>query len=655
MRFNVFKIFLFISCNLLYSVSYVQHKRFCDERKLYWHQLSMIKRATSPTEDDDDDEKIRFYDKKRVDIRSVVDYDEEEEERGDASEYKITIFSLVEDISWMLEYNQDRPFQLVIYILQLLILVFQIIKSLIFSSFPKDRDLSTGEFKHDVLKFLESTLHVGDMLYKVDRNGLLNQVTALLCFQFLILRLRTLYCRIKEAKINRFKYQRLNIVAMNTLYCGHLHGSWYNWWNLFKKSSVCHCIDHRLLLRGEHGHKMKELGFRIQNLDRIDKLYFFNQIDFTPCYKETGISCSFHDADYSIKTHTTVPRTKLSIPTLSKTGDILWLKIKLKIFHWVKGKLMFHDPERQVYTPKPIHRAQTFHSWSALFILLLGVNFTCFVVTITSFSLLYISLVEPIDENNGDITDELSLSESTLTFKEAFFVFQGITTVVVLGINSFEYNVLTLSNMILRSRILKVSEILKRETENYRNVHIKAFNRFLDKHKIDLIDFGTFSKESDSNDDDNSNSVTNKRLFEHRWSLIHPPEIQDFEFSSSRLTSFGHRTITFYDAVERFMKQVSREQLIEINTNISHTLDLVEVLQGELNDLRTYFTFYLNVTIVIGGLSFAVALTLLSNARTKIEQIITFSLAVCAINPMFVALSEGALIEAKVSIDRQER
>lgn len=667
MVFNVFSLLIFTIANFNFSLSCVQHQRLCKERRL------IIKRL--------------FQHEDKVDNEERVDF-----KYNETDETWLSPLSLFKNIRRMQDYNQDGFLQLLFFLLNVAVLVMQLVKSIAYSILPTTREQNTGEFKHPVLKFMESTLYLCDFSYRIHPSTLLDRLIAVLILQFLLLRLRALYRRLKTAKVNRYRYRRINMVDLRMQAGSYLQGDLCAWLRFFKQAAKakCDCSDHQTLLQGEHGRTMRDLGFQLNKLERIDRVYLFNQIDFNCCFANTGIRLTDAHLDQQQRCHRhslTEPYNQVGFDCSSSTNleanNFETKKPDNWSSKWLDYLLTFKQPGWRAHLPKPEHPMQPAHlSW--LVVLYIYISFWQFVAySLSLASLCYIAINDDrsVPAKQGYLAGwTLPPYLSALAQQRIFLALvQGSLTVTAFAVNLQDCGIMAYAFIFSMSRTNKVLLMLDRELDFYR-AHQRAFIKFLRDKRL-VLESATVRPKKGQFGSQGSPSVRFiegvllDESYEHfegnsagealegavHFPLNTEPRksfasaqtdelMRGFVFSSNT-----KRTVIFDTALNWYKKGIEPESVSEFNKNLSHLLNLVEILHMELEDLREFFGNFLNVCIIFGCFATTISFPLLLSMSPPVEEVdfwrhragFHLALSSCFIGfvPMVYALAVGASCE----------
>lgn len=105
-------------------------------------------------------------------------------------------------------------------------------------------------------------------------------------------------------------------------------------------------------------------------------------------------------------------------------------------------------------------------------------------------------------------------------------------------------------------------------------------------------------------------------------------------------------------SIKSYKDHINQERLKEYNENISYLLDLVEVVQNEVADMRAQFTSFLNINLIFSTISSSLSFTVASTLATSSREVVLALVFACAgLMPMFIGMLLGANCERSVSIN----
>lgn len=193
-------------------------------------------------------------------------------------------FNLFREIAWLLSYNQNGIPYMMVAILHLFVILFGLSFQLIYSFLPFDRDPITQQYTNSILMQMESL----NLISFFEQCHLFNKINAVHLMQNLVSLLRNIHQKVKNSRLNRYKYKRVNIVQIDMAYAHEIVGN-LSGWTKFLMTLGRHDCNIGASLRTRRGQAMKRLSQNVKKLTRIDRLYYFNQIEFNQCYEHLNI------------------------------------------------------------------------------------------------------------------------------------------------------------------------------------------------------------------------------------------------------------------------------------------------------------------------------------------------------------------------------
>lgn len=544
------------------------------------------------------------------------------------------------NIAWMLEYNRDRWIFLVIVAVHLSILVYQVVKSAVYASISNERNPDNDEFINPIVRYLEANYFI-DLFRHYKRCRILNRAGFLLSLQFLILRLRCLRERYRTASVNKYQYRRLNVVQMHMATAEQFYTSLRGWFELIRFALTANC-DHNSERAYRQKALMKRLHASLRHAGKIDKVYYFNQIEFDACFQH-----KYYFRDYPSK-----------LPKLKRAAKG-WRLLRNKLTYLLAVK---HADDRP-HVALPIYRAEPF-DWAILVIAYTTGLMVMIAILISA--IIHIWTKElvglQVDFENFDfnqLVSKLSASpRSRVTMIEACLTF------VIIAFNVFDNALLAYSSMLCHSRVKKVIKLIKNQVAFHR-AHLHRFCLFLDQRKVDTSSRLQYlgsrplrGPHLDKYYDSDSNVLeSNPELeldgligaFVHKlqdnnpqWTSINlrrPPKVVALAQDEAHQIALS---------IDEYRVQVNEAAIVEFNDDLIYLVDLIYVLETELNDLKTHFTFYLNLNILFGAagsaLTFAILVDPTAEDDLVLVSLVSFINVVPLVNALFMAASsEGSV------------
>lgn len=514
------------------------------------------------------------------------------------------LLEFIDDIRHLQKYKNDK---LYLFALNLFGLILSLNLTTLYATLSIVRDPLTNEFKNPILKYGEMFLLV-NFLSKSRRNYIFNQLVSLLLAQFLVTRVRYFFRQLNIARINRYCYKKINIIDINLSYVMRFGVNLSDWLKLSLNFNPDSCPLTRSVIR-ERRLALKRLQSETQKFSRFDLVYFHNAIDFDCCFEILEINMfKQKDKDYG-------------------SSD--------------------HDNHR--FIPKMTHRLSPSE---------LGVMIRVFVtatqgvvlIMLTGFSA-YVDFGMSDQECTTFINCFLHLLQKP---RLLFATVGGFAIILLICLNAFDNGLLAYYSMLCTSRTQRVLSMIRVESE-FHSEHIDTFwlgankvreNLWENVSTLDLL----FGFDLPGSNTDNSQV----RLFCHDISRV-------LKSSSSVKSNTGppprrYRPHFFGNLLEDKLydyrnKRIGSVRMEEFNANIDYFIDLILVLQKELNDLKSFLTFQLNLNIAIGTLVTAIAFAILTNDINSAELRLTFALGFAGFFPMVYSLWMAATFEQCVSYE----
>lgn len=615
---KIYTTFSSIIHNINFSVSSVLYERFKLER-------TEVQTREQPLEDEEEDE------------------DEDEDRKlEENSDHKKGFFN---DLLWMLEYNNNGFMQLIICFVHILLLTSQVITSFLYVLLPTEQDPITEEFINPVLRYAEY-LSIIDFIHKFDVDGRYNLLIGLSTLQFLVLRWRALIQRFKQANANKYRYKKLNVVEFDLGYASEARFSQTMCFKTLWAAFRYHKCAENIYLTGESRRATLKFNKLVRGLSKIDRIYYYNQIDFNNCW---GGDLAFNDYNKKIEQiNRKLLNEKVSLQASEKTK-----------FSWFTYLFCMNLPNKISYVAAPEHRIHikpgVVFTYSLYFaskhVLLIATPCLCILATLTSLKYQNWSRYSWFGCLFG-------LSKTNLT-------------VMFVCANIYDCTLLTFCSILLSSRSRRIVKLLKSEIEFYR-LHLRKLSKIYIRYKclenfrnkcanLPTITTGFTRRFEDiySQIDCFKNDNNNLLLFEHQQQQQHN-KFSEFSFIRRQQTSADELTKIYHspDGIDQdpphelildYRENLNREKLSQFNENISYLLDLVEVIQIEFNDHKRFFTFILDVNVIFGTLGCSVTLSILFSSTDSISIFFIILGGLLCFLSMICSLIIGASGEASVS------
>lgn len=342
MKLNILKVYIFILEDVNFSINLIQYERFKRERL-----------AIGRGGNDD------YY----VNTRR-----EKKEQLNEG---------FFQDIMYMLEYNKKGLLSLLIFTFHIYSLARQALKSYLYSYYPANRDPNTKQFVNPVLHLCE-VFYLVDLINPHDKDGLINFFLLVTMLQFLILRLRSLFLKIKVAKVNRYRYRELSIVDLDFGYANEMR---MNFREIF--SSPYHLYKHQChiseTLKGSNRSFAFKFSEKMKSLERIDRYYLYNQIYFKSCFQSVPIHY-LEEYPKKIEALKSNHRTQKEESKLNLLESIFTLNY----------------PNRVSYISLPEYRFDPIHLMILHVLFLIAGLLMIIALILTSIFVTYIGLLDPV-------------------------------------------------------------------------------------------------------------------------------------------------------------------------------------------------------------------------------------------------------------------
>lgn len=668
MAFNIFKLFVFVASRLNVSFDYVQAERFIRERREQWR----LRRSCCGA------------------ALGVPKLDEPKAAGGSSvsAPSKENIFvKFKRAIEWVLEYNQTGYLQLFLITSHIAILIELVVIWTLYSLLPWDRNPATNEYEHPTLRFMESVYLFN--VFENNPNGrIMSRMLALLWIQFSLLRLRSLYRIIDNSKVNRHRYKRINIVQIN-MACASAIQCDLNGWMRFLFHRKTHNCESGLSLETGQGKMMKTLSSRLnKGFHKIDRLYYFNQIEFENCYTNHHLFGSLTRDQDSEPTNYLATNSKAQPRTVKDCREKVETKPYRNLFAtWNKLRASFviERAAHQPFVPRPKYTVDPSHL-RTLAIFYLVTTLMTVGILIASFAAIVLAEFDRVKSvyHCASIGTLYCLLQPNYLIRTAISFF-GLC---ILAVNAYDNSLMAYSSALCHSRSNKVVKMLERENEFHRKL-LRGFCAYLDAKGVSLDDPDVRSSDEDDENDDESDDDADgdsatlanlelktepleKRLVLRSLSITaanHPAAHYKRNFGSiqsyvsrTRIDYMhplsignkpdephGHSSV-FNSTVAAYRSDLDLEKdLCEFNENIVYLMDLVGVLQSELSDLKDYFTAPIDLNILFGIVTSSIAINLLMGYSTKMELVIYMNTLILTIAPLIYTLFMGATSESSVS------
>lgn len=556
MRFSVFAIFNLVTRFVICSVDPVDSERFVRERKSYQKACRNGQNYVDPS----------------IDL-------EEQEKRSKLNKCLDRVGCI-----WILGLRQIPLKVQLIAFTHYLVALYITLKSLIFSTISLE-----DANKNEKLIFLDA-IYVLNLFRKFKLSQTMNQALLLLFLPILLVRSRILYLKLRNAHLNRHRYHKINVLQLNMAYGNNLTTNFFGWINFLRLAQKHKCLAGQELTN-ERGKIMKRFSAKLSNLSKIDRIYFYNQIEFGHCYKDMQM----FDQDLG-KLH------EKHEENVEKNA--VWSRMK----HLLRSQ--FHT-----YAQIPPHRFCA--SYMAA-----GVVFFIGVQVFYSFSIVVLFFAFGLGEleSVGFQLDDIygsSIPTLLLVYQDSRIVlilFEIFLIEIILVMNLFDNGLLINMTVGIHSRGVKLVEMLQRELS-----------------QIKLTGFDKQFPGVESTKEELKPTII-KRHMSSIDATIRQLELDEKSYKLSRGSI-------------RWML----DKRCEVNENISYILDLVGILQDELDDGKRIFATYLNANIIFGTIGSAYSAQFFIDSERVHEKLLGVYAGFISVLPVLFALFMSASCERVVS------
>lgn len=574
--FALFRLATFISNNINHSTDTLQYERFFNQRKL----------PNDPSQSNSGNKN---------------------------KQHKSASSSLLARISWLLEYNHNGLPYLIVTIMRLYANLFGLVTQSLYSILPFNRDPFTNEYLNPILRTMEY-IHIYNYFEKYH---MFNKIFALHLIQSMLMYCGWIRRKINNAMTNRYAYKKISIIEVDMAYADEIFSDIRGWVRLVLTLGRHEC-HMKSSLRTRRGKAMKELSQQLRKSHRIDRLYYFNQIEFNDCYKDMNIFVKTH-------LHQRNEPTTGSMQDNSKNSkQVFWRSFNL--------------PERRSFVPEPGHRMDP-------------VEFSLMVIFLTGGTVMDLLLV------TASIASYLSLGEwSANSIQEIprllAVLIESFMFFLPLALNAYDCGLVCFSSLLCHSRARKLTNMLRTELKVYSSL-VEAF----------WLDMDSYHQQSYRRGKSNLNWLTehseqSMKLQESGPQLmLKDMNAHIHSLTSTRINYLGlspHKRderSMLEISIEDFREHIGQEKLKEMNDNLSYLLDLVDVLQNEHHDARKSLTNYLNLNLLFSIPCLAVSFTITTSASSRAEFCLAIASILASWIPMFICMFLGATSERSVSLN----
>lgn len=508
-------------------------------------------------------------------------------------------------LSHLLRYHDNGFLCLLFTILRLSANILGLISQSMYCFLPLDRDPLTDDYLNPMLRTMERMF-----IYNYfDQCHIFNKLFALHLLQTMLMYSRNVHLKIKNSQINRFKYEEVNIVQVDIAFAHEIYSNLRGWFSIMLSLGQHECRT-RSYLQSERGKAMKSLSEKLKKSDKIDRLYYYNQIEFDDCYKSWDI----HVRTQSQET--------------GKSRDN-------QDFRWYDHLLYFNLPGRRMFAPEPGHRMDPIEMSILLIFYVAGTAFVLILVVIGYLS--YFSLCEASHVKSRLLT--------VLIGNSLFFV--------PIAMNSFDCGLVCFCSLLRQSRARKLTNMLATEMEAYRSL-VEVF----------WLTVGKYNEQTSCRGESNLNFLAEHSRARQDCGPKYNSTSTDYHVCSLICIRNNHEASRssvpdqiehslLEDSIDNFKRHIGERRLQEINSNISYLLNILSVLQNEHSDLRKNFTNYLNMNLIFSIPCLAFSFTVITTLASSLAEIYLALVLACVSSiPMVICMFLGATSERSVSSTR---
>lgn len=434
-------------------------------------------------------------------------------------------------------------------------------KAIIYLSFPQDRDPKTMEYLDPTLKFFQR-IYLTDILYKFKGSENLHRLSFILFINQIMTIVFAIRQQFEDARCNYDRYRKINILQVDVESSSSYAGTLKDWFN-FLVFGLTHKCDLRSPEAREYFEASKRLSASVKDSDRLERLIFFNQIDFSHCFKETNIR---------IANEKEARRSPNSL----------------------------FGP-RKAFNPTPPWRLDPTQLTVALILSFCGGMILIIFTSIAILSIV-ISLLEPTECYDRPIDFWIDTFGNLFKFRNFILVLESIMICICTSNNVLHVSIFAYANVSLYSRIGRVRNLFEVERGIHREYQ-KLLARSID---IEIAESGC---------------SLNQDVYEKQ----------------------------IESAKSKFLQRADDRSIENMNGNLRFLLNLIEVLKFELNDMRSFFTVYMNMYICFGTIGFALAPNVFTTSQASKEWFLMLSMYVATLIPISAVLIFAATIDSSVS------
>lgn len=255
MAFNLYYLFYFTMHFVIFSIDYIDPIRFSKERKA------------------------------AVKLRETLRYSSLSESVSNHKWTKARNIHPLERLGcrWILGWRYVNFINLIWALIHQLLVFLILVKSLTLSLFLIDTNTSGDDAKLPA-RFMQ-IIQLFSPMNDPKQTQVLNRIILCLMFPILLARFKSFKCRLSKAYENRKMYKLVEIIQVNIAYETQIKMNFTAWMRIILGLAKF-SADHDCNSDQSRASMMKKLSSKIANLSKIDRLYFFNQIEFGSCFFE---------------------------------------------------------------------------------------------------------------------------------------------------------------------------------------------------------------------------------------------------------------------------------------------------------------------------------------------------------------------------------
>lgn len=498
-----------------------------------------------------------------------------------------------------LSHGEISSSAILVMVIQIVVTVFMLLNAVVHSIVPKQRDSITQEYVNPSARFLES-ICLTDFLYRFNDSALFNRFVCLMMCHVLVVRFKGLLVKLSSSRANKHQYTKINVIQLIVGYLCWLQGDFSEWRRFILKSRQHQC-EISSCLGGQRLKNMRILSDKLRAMSRIDRLYVFNQIEFCNCYQGFDL-----------------PSKEERRLLTDKSRTVLQQGLSKHIYFTKPSIFQTQIP----YLARPEHLMSptSLYNMTIMYIVLLPLSLL--IANLIFIEICYLELMaHGLDLDQQWYPSWLSIVStmrdrvSILRLAEAFVIVGLVLT------SNYDSGLLLVSSVFCHSRTQKVLDLTGIQVSFLRN----EAKRWAD------LDFDV-----------------DKTVYELPDSV--ETSYVDANFSLGKLDHLGVLKLESELYLNVMRRTTPTDRAIqELNANIRYILNLVQILCTELDDLKQYFTFYLNCSIFFGALGSTFLYDAMIRINTPSEMLITLLSCIIPTVPILAASILGATSEREVS------